>query len=92
MANKNCDQCGNTFSSAQSLSRHKRNHNQSNKVTCDICGKQFRSDNLKKHKDYCKTVVFYSDENIVKCDICRMEFHTEAKLKQHSQVHMDNKI
>jgi len=87
MATKNCKQCGKTFASAPSLSRHKRSHDQSNKVSCELCGKQCRKDNLKRHK--CKNVIIDSEKKIFRCDICGMEFDKEPNLKQHSDVHAE---
>ena len=69
MSVKNCNQCEKVFASASSLSHHKISHNQSDKVTCELCGKQLKSNNLKRHKESCKKVVFDSDKNIFKCDL-----------------------
>ena len=90
MAVINCDQCEKIFASARSLSNHKNTHNQSNKVTCELCGKQFRSDNFKRHKESCKTKILDSDKSIYKCDICRMEFDAKNKSNQHFEVHTKN--
>ena len=84
-----CELCGKTFASASSLSHHKRSHDQTTKDTCDLCDQFFRKNNLKRHKEYCKNVIFDSEKKIFNCDICRMEFDAEKYLNQHSQVHAE---
>ena len=51
MSVKNCNQCEKVFASSSSLSHHKRSHNKSDIVTCELCGKQFRTNILKRHKE-----------------------------------------
>ena len=89
MAEINSDKCEKIFATARSLSNPKTTHNQSNKVTCELCGKQFRSDNFKRHKESCKIKSLDSDKSIYKCDICRMEFDAKNKLNQHFEVHTE---
>ena len=47
MSAKNCNQCEKVFTTSSSLSHHKRTHNKLNVVTCEFCGFQFTSKNLK---------------------------------------------
>ena len=79
MSVKNCNQCEKVFASSSSLSHHKRSHNKSDIVTCELCGKQFRTNNLKRHKESCKKVGLDSDKIMFKCDTCGMDFKEETK-------------
>ena len=90
MSVKNCNQCEKVFASSSSLSHHKRSHNKSDIVTCELCGKQFRTNNLKRHKESCKKVGLDSVKIMFKCDTCGMEFKEETNFNRHlNEVHRD---
>ena len=86
MSVKNCYQCEKVFASSSSLSHHKRSHNKSDIVTCELCGKQFRTNNLKRHKESCKKVGLDSDKIMFKCDTCGMDFKEETKFNRHLKL------
>ena len=84
-----CITCGKTYSSAPSLSRHKKATHSDLKKTCDICKEEVsftRKDNYERHVQRCvkkmaKTKVSHH------CPPCKKTFDT----KQHYERHMDTK-
>ena len=57
------------------------------RVTCNICGKEFKSEfYLKSHK------LIHTGDLPFGCDKCNARFNRRDKLKRHSLIHGDNKI
>ena len=74
-----CYQCGNEYSSANSLAGHIRMvHVGVLKCKCTLCGAKFKSmEKIKAH------VQLHSQINLFKCSICSQEFKTAVQGRTH---------
>ena len=68
------------------ISRTKLKDETRKKVTCNICGKEFKSEfYLKSHK------LIHTGDLPFGCDKCSARFNRRDKLKRHALIHEDNK-
>ncbi|XP_054985343.1 zinc finger protein 77-like [Sorex araneus] len=78
-----CKVCGETFSAANLLTRHIREHHEETPYVCELCGKGFRfptylQAHAKTHSDLGKPF---------KCPECPLRFRYSCKLRIHAKVH-----
>lgn len=82
-----CDQCDKKFKTYAQLNRHKKIHEEYQKLVCDICGKEFlRRLYLEVHK---KRVHPQIDSGIkeLECFICKKRLKSMPTLKVHIYWH-----
>ena len=74
-----CYQCGNEYSSANSLGGHIRMvHEGARKCKCRLCGAKFKTmEKIRRH------VQLHSQVNLFKCSICSQEFKTAVQGHTH---------
>ncbi|BFZ00055.1 hypothetical protein BsWGS_03094 [Bradybaena similaris] len=81
-----CQDCGFTCSTIQTLSRHKLIHTEGKRYKCDICGKGF------KHSSYLPTHKrIHTGEKPYKCDVCGKGFNYRGYLSTHKRIHTGEK-
>ncbi|XP_055350537.1 zinc finger protein Gfi-1b-like isoform X2 [Paramacrobiotus metropolitanus] len=79
--NKYCDICGQAFTLASSLSRHKDVHSSLRRFICGMCGRSYKHyASMRKHQNVHAGEIF-------NCEICGKEFNQALHLKAHAEAH-----
>lgn len=77
----NCKECSSIFSEKSKLDKHMvKIHNE--KLTCELCGKEFKL--FSRLKDH---VMSHSRENSFDCSHCKKSFSRMSSLKRHMTTH-----
>ena len=80
-----CDVCGNEFSKAKFLSRHKLIHG-SKRYICDYCGDRFTMKTYLRHH-----LRIHTGERNYVCQVCGKAFGNAGILHRHRTTHSDEK-
>ena len=81
-----CDECDAKYCNPQGLSRHKSAvHKGKGTMQCNVCGKSFRKDNLKRHQNSCKSKELAKSEPppAHECQRCKTKFASKFSLNRH---------
>ncbi|XP_035672122.1 zinc finger protein 567-like [Branchiostoma floridae] len=79
-----CDMCGKTFSTHQSMKLHRYTHTGEKPYVCQICHKHFRqAGTLKRH------MVTHTGEQPHRCPHCPRHFSQRSSLTAHLRLHTD---
>ncbi|CAN7980304.1 unnamed protein product, partial [Ixodes persulcatus] len=80
-----CELCGKTYSTSNSLRAHRKTHSSDRPHKCDVCQKQFlRSYDLKRH------LRIHTGERPFRphrCTLCAKSFSRPYELKTHMRIH-----
>ncbi|KAG0433498.1 hypothetical protein HPB47_019862 [Ixodes persulcatus] len=77
-----CELCGKTYSTSNSLRAHRKTHSSDRPHKCDVCQKQFlRSYDLKRH------LRIHTGERPFVCDVCGQGFFQSSAMRNHLRTH-----
>ena len=83
-----CPECSKTLVNLQGLNLHMKVVHQSQRISCEFCGKQVVESKLQEHLNKCKIThekKFSGHE--FQCQKCKRSFALKSKLKEHQKVH-----
>ena len=85
-----CNKCQMTFQSAAHLEEHyKTNSHQEKAVRCDLCGKKFRTEMMRKiHREEHLQQVAVDEDGRFVCNKCDKTFKDLYRLRSHKIIHV----
>ncbi|XP_065205999.1 zinc finger protein 26-like isoform X1 [Planococcus citri] len=78
-----CEVCNRNMSNPNRFISHYRGHYSENKFTCDLCGKQAKT----QHQLNTHIKNIHLNIRNYKCDICSKSFYTKQACEEHRRIH-----